>query len=285
MRLLVVIVAFQSASVLKLTLRAVANQLDERDTLCVVNNAREEAVANLVNQLETRASVQFISNEQNLGFTGGNNIGLRLGRWQDHEAVLLLNPDLLLPENWIDNGLALLASRPELGIVSGPLVKYCFVREESLDVVDSLGIQRRGLAPSWKDLGQGQSADSTLASYPRQWSPDAVCGALMLIPRAAFTAVAQDGNLFDDAFFAYKEDIDLSLRMRKAGFRLLIDQALLAYHGRGWNLNRSEVPYSLRKLSSVNEVYLHYKHRSPYVIFSLLKMLYVRTIEKFRNHL
>jgi GT2 family glycosyltransferase len=103
----------------------------------------------------------------------------------------------------------------------------------------------------------------------------------MLISSAAINAVMMAGNLFDDRFFAYKEDIDLCLRMRVAGFGLLMDKSLLAFHGRGWHPRRREVSYELRKLSARNDVYLHYKHRSPYLPLSLLKALYVLLVERF----
>jgi GT2 family glycosyltransferase len=281
MRLLVVIVAYRSQAFLAATVTAVSRQLGRQDTLCLVDNASLSQIEGLRDQLDTKAQILFISSPQNLGFTGGNNLGLEHGRWQNHEAVLLLNPDLILPDAWVSKALSLLSSRSDIGIVSGPLVKYDFASGQPLEVLDSLGIERCGPLRLWKDVGQGQPSKLTLEALPRQWNPSAICGALMLLSRAAVGAVIEEGDLFDRRFFAYKEDIDLCLRIRKAGFNLLIDQQLLAYHGRGWDVRRREVPYSLRCLSARNEVYLHYKHRSPYLPLSMVKAVYVHAIEKF----
>jgi GT2 family glycosyltransferase len=83
-------------------------------------------------------------------------------------------------------------------------------------------------------------------------------------------------TVMDPKFFMYKEDIDLSLRLRKQGWKLLFSPQLKAYHCRGWKKERSQVPRSLRIQSAKNEIRLHYRLKSPYILYSLLKYVSVK---------
>jgi GT2 family glycosyltransferase len=51
--------------------------------------------------------------------------------------------------------------------------------------------------------------------------------------RSALESVAADGEVFDESFFMYKEDVDLSLRLRRAGWRLMYSPQVTAGHVRG----------------------------------------------------
>ena len=84
---------------------------------------------------------------------------------------------------------------------------------------------------------------------------------------------------FDESFFMYKEDIDLCLRIREKGWKLLYAPEVEAYHARGWAGDRKEIPYETRCLASKNEIRLNLKHRSPYLIWALGKYLAVRLLK------
>jgi GT2 family glycosyltransferase len=87
------------------------------------------------------------------------------------------------------------------------------------------------------------------------------------------------GNIgFEESFYMYKEDIELSLRLgKKWGIKVFTD--LKAYHCRGWGEQGIQT-HTGRKHSAENDLYLaiHYKLRAlPYAI---LKYLYVMLLEK-----
>jgi N-acetylglucosaminyl-diphospho-decaprenol L-rhamnosyltransferase len=85
-------------------------------------------------------------------------------------------------------------------------------------------------------------------------------------------------NVFDESFFMYKEDIDLSLRLRKKGWKLLYAPTVEAFHARGWAGNRKEISHRIRCLASKNDILLNLKHRSPYLIWAVAKYLGVRVL-------
>jgi GT2 family glycosyltransferase len=91
----------------------------------------------------------------------------------------------------------------------------------------------------------------------------------------ALPAVAT-GQVFDEDFFLYKEDIELSLRLRKNGWKLLYEPKVRAFHCRGWGGRRREVPLALRLAAARSEVLLYRKHPSPYMLWAVGKYLLVR---------
>lgn len=278
MRILVVVVTYKSSHVIQQTLTAVFSQLRPQDSLVIVNNGDTVIPDYAPNML----SFSFVKHDSvhNLGFCGGNNLGLRLGSWADFDAVLLLNPDLVLPNNWLNTAVKYLTNHAttDIGILSGPLISYDFSNNQPLSRIDSLGIGRQGLR--WQDLQQGQAFDGNIDTLIFSHHPEAICGALMLLPRTAIEAVIENGQLFDEKFSSYKEDIDLCLRLRNMGKKLILEKSLLAYHGRGWSTDRRAVPYHLRLQSARNEVLLHWKNHKRYLFISILKWCYVRWVEK-----
>lgn len=87
------------------------------------------------------------------------------------------------------------------------------------------------------------------------------------------------GAIFDASFFMYKEDIDLSLRLRAKGWRIVLAPELLCHHGRGWQ-GRRTASYRARYLSVRNELRICLRHRLRGLPYSLAKFLYVVAIER-----
>ena len=85
-------------------------------------------------------------------------------------------------------------------------------------------------------------------------------------------------EVFDPAFFMYKEDIDLSLRMRAQGWRILYVPGLLCHHVRGWQRRRF-VTRQARYLSVRNELRLCLRNGGRGLPYGLAKYVYVVAIE------
>lgn len=274
-RLLVVIVAYRNEAQLPTVLDKLCSQLLAADDVIVVDNS--ECVP--PDLLARHPRVQFVRPGSNLGFCGGNNYGLQVADWARYQAVLLLNPDLVLPERWIERALKRLFSGPKLLALSGPLLRYDFRTQEALSTVDSLGIAR-SRSGRWYDIGSGQAYLDLEPGLPAVWPVQAICGALILLSTPALQA-AGGIPLFDEKFFAYKEDIDLGLRLQKKGCQLLLAKELLAYHGRGWKSARRDIPFHLRLMSARNDCRVDWKHRSPYIVVSVIKFAYVSLLERW----
>lgn len=277
---MIIVVSFGNENVIEKTLHAVCPQLEEQDDLWIVDNGN--GITNACEQKFSHFSINVFRSKENLGFCKGNNVGLELGHWHEFSFVLLLNPDLVLPAGWINSAIHRLqhCQSEKIGILSGPLLKYDFISDSPTGNIDSLGIAQTRFSGRWYDLKSGESYAEIEKTLPSEYDVDAICGALMLIPTSVINTVINNTQLLDERFFAYKEDIDLSIRIRNAGFRLTLVKALSAFHGRGWSPNRASVPFKLKSLSARNDLILNIKYCSPFIILSILKYIYVHTIEK-----
>lgn len=213
----------------------------------------------------------------NIGFCQGNNLGISYVR-QPCEYVLFLNPDAFLTPSFAEQAIAQMeeASSQRIGALTGVLLGYDRDRQKPTGKIDSTGIFRTWYG-RWYDRNQGDSV-AALVQGKKETVP-ALCGALMFCRWKALQSVAlAPCTVMDPSFYMYKEDIDLSLRLRRQGWSLVFNSDLMAYHCRGWKKERGKVPRSLRLLSARNEMRLHARCKSTCYFYSLLKYCAVRVL-------
>lgn len=205
--------------------------------------------------------------EENVGFCVGCNMGWR--KMREFEYVLFLNPDAFLASDFLEKAVAYMESDPGAGMITGSLLRYDIENHKAFDVVDTTGVirNRYGL---YAERDHAMPA-SVLNKYTAPNEIPWLCGAVAMGRREAMdTVVEHDNQLFDESFFMYKDDTDLSWRIRRAGWRIMHVPTLLGYHCRGWQ-DRSTFPRKARLLTSRNEIKMCIKNRSPFVVLSLLK--------------
>jgi GT2 family glycosyltransferase len=168
----------------------------------LVDNASTDGCAAAV-----RASfpeVRVIESAENLGFAGGNNVGIRAALERGAEFLFLLNNDTTVAPDLLERLTDAFAADPALWI-AGPVMCYY----DDPQIVWSAGgrIDDRGQS---LQLGQGQRVDA-----PRDpvTPVDFVVGCGLMIRRAVLERV----GLLDEAFFLYYEETDLCARVRAAG--------------------------------------------------------------------
>ncbi|WP_081803535.1 glycosyltransferase family 2 protein [Halotalea alkalilenta] len=282
MKILFVIVNYNSEKLLYQNLNSLLPQVEDVcekndniiNIIIVDNDGKVDACV-----VEKYKSIKLVTPKNNLGFCEGNNYGLEVMEWKNYDFVVFLNPDIILPKDWLNNSLKLIEkdSHCDIGIFSGYLLGYDFKENKPTGMFDSCGIYRTWTG-KWYDKRQGKPINNKAIS--QEVEPPGICGALMICRVSALINVEDMHGIFDKRFFAYKEDIDLSIRFRKKQYRLRIFPELNAYHGRGWNKNRVDVPKKLRLISARNEFLLNIKNVSIYSAVSALKWTYVRFLEK-----
>lgn len=268
-KLSVIIVNHNNSLSLESTLLSVFAQTWQPDRILVVDCASIET--NWRNSdWANNDSVECFFLEQNLGFTGGNNLAWARVR-KECDWVLFLNPDVTIPEGVCEQLRGLMLKTPKLAIISPRLMSYDLAAQRQTGGVDSSGI-----FPSltgWADRRTFTPSEDRLELVP------ALCGAFMLCRVEALRAVERPtGGVFDERYFAYKEDIELSLRLRRAGWSLAMWHGGEAYHERGWRA-RSEMPRFSRLLSARNEVRLHAAYAPLRLPVSVLKWLAVLILD------
>ena len=202
----------------------------------VIDNASNDDTIDAARDLAwVRATVL----DDNVGFARANNLGLARARGR---AVLVLNPDTLVPRHGLRRCLDELWGRPEVGLMTARLV----------DPDGRLDRRcKRGFPTLWSSVCYFTGLDQVLRGrraqrYTVGWLPDteagdveSVSGAFMLMRGAALHAVGG----FDEQFFMYAEDIDLSLRFLEHGWRVYYWPGVDVIHiGAGSNVDGKRPP-------------------------------------------
>ena len=208
----------------------------------------------------------------NTGFSRANNLGYQACA-EAVKYILFLNPDAFVTPQTLARAVAVMEREPQAGCLTGRLLGYDITQGQPAGRLDSTGIFRKWYG-RWYDRGQGEEDHG---QFGQPEAVPAACGAFMFCRQAALAEVVLAGNsVFDPTFFMYKEDIELSLRLRRAGWRILYDPGLLVYHCRGWQRQRQAMPLARRHMAAANEMLLYRRHPSPYILWALLKYLLVR---------
>lgn len=158
--------------------------------------------------------VECIRVEQNLGFAGGQNIGMKMAVERGFEAVLLLNNDCAIAPQAIEAMQLEMASSERIAAVS-PLI-YCSDRPEKPQIV-----------AGWFDWPNHRAARPSKPTVATPAGMATMLPGTVLLLRCA--ALARIGFL-DERYFAYYEDNDLSARIAAAGDLAVFCQSALALH-------------------------------------------------------
>lgn len=210
----------------------------------------------------------FICNPENLGFAKGSNQGMEWALDRGIEYVLLLNGDARLHSNAVHELLAV-ASQEEDAVVACPKMY--------LGSSDAR-VQRlwfaHGTVKLWAGLFQNPAFNQVDAP---QWSTpkdmEYASGCCMLIP----ARILREVGMFDESFFAYCEDIDLSLRIREMGFRLRYVPTAHLWHGSLRPTNRTRTA-TYRYLATRNNLWVVRKHGSRLETLTCFCILPLRSL-------
>ena len=177
--------------------------------------------------------VRAIANAANLGFSRANNLGLRAARG---EFVLVVNSDCEVRPGAVAALCAILEARPQVAIVGprtvgsdgGPQVSF----GPSLTPVAEW---RQGRLVRGVKEGDAAALRRAAALAAHEQEPEWVSASCFLARRSSLEAVGG----FDESFFLYEEDVDLCLRVRQAGGRILYTPAAEVVHHLGRSMARA----------------------------------------------
>ena len=160
--------------------------------------------------------VELLALPENLGFGRGNNVGLRRALDGDYNYALLINNDAFAAPDMLAHLLA--AAEASIALIS-PKILY----EAQPNTVWFAGARRKPLTLDIADTGRGQP-DSPTGSTDRD--VDYLLGTCLLVN----LAVVAKAGLFDERYFMYFEDLDWSIRLQQAGYRLRLAAGAHLYH-------------------------------------------------------
>lgn len=165
--------------------------------------------------------VELLQNNKNLGFAGGNNVGIRAALKQEFSHVLLLNNDTVVESNFLAKMMAFMDENPALGIVQ-PLIYFLHDREK----IWSAGGRWSSFFSRAVTLGDRKKKQSfTAESRQIDWAT----GCALLISSKAIQKI----GLLNEQYFTYFEDVDWSIRASQAGFGIGFESEAVIYHEAG----------------------------------------------------
>ena len=227
--------------------------IDDFQILIIDNNSEDNTVNIIQNYYDKR--IQFHALNSNLGFTGGHNLALKhaLG-----EFILFVNPDIVLRQDYLENAVFSFEQNPQFGCINGLLLQICDNLKTT--IIDSAGLcfarsRRFFLRYSGQDIGDVRLSREEIFGCD---------GALPFYRSQMIKDLSINGEFFDEAFFAHKEDWDVAWRARLFGWKTIFEPKCVAWHVRSFrpgNLHSRKMQSPTTKIHAIkNQFYLIVKN-------------------------
>lgn len=239
MKLAVVIVNYNVKHFLDQCLQSVFKSLHNIDAeVFVVDNNSVDGSVEMVKELFPQ--VKLIPNKNNVGFSKANNQAIKAST---AEYVLLLNPDTVVEEDTFSKCISFMDSHSDAGAMGVKLIdgkgKFLPESKRGLPTPEVAFYKISGLSkifPKSKKFGKYH-----LGYLPENETNEIeiLSGAFMFMRKKALNEI----GLLDETFFMYGEDIDLSYRIIKAGYKIYYHPETRVIHYRGESTKKSSVNY------------------------------------------
>ena len=184
------------------------------EVIVVDNASRQDEVSVIAARYP---QVRVVRSEQNLGFAGGNNLGIRAARGK---YLYFVNNDTEFRGEWnIEKLIARLESSPSIGMVC-PKIRFAWgkspIQFAGYTPLTPVTMRNRALGYNEDDKGQHDSAHATPYAH----------GAAMMLKRE----VIEKAGMMPECYFLYYEELDWSCMIRRAGYEIWYEPASTIYH-------------------------------------------------------
>ncbi|MGQ7868439.1 glycosyltransferase [Sunxiuqinia sp. sy24] len=239
MKLSIIIVNYNVRYFLEQCLHAVQNACSTIDAeIFVVDNNSVDGSCHMVR--EKFPAVCLIANKNNKGFSKANNQAIRQAQG---EYILLLNPDTLVEEDSFVNCLNFMDGHPDAGGLGVPMIdgKGRFLPESKrgLPTPEVAFYKVFGLAKLFSHSARFARYYLGHLDKKQTHEVDVLAGAFMLLRRSVLYEV----GWLDEDYFMYGEDIDLSYRITKAGFKNYYFAGTTIIHYKGESTKKGSINY------------------------------------------
>lgn len=190
--------------------------------IIVVDNASTDGSREHIEQIHPE--VEIIRNKRNYGYAGGVNPGLQRAIELGAEFAAPFNDDAVADKQWLKRLVEYLHANPKVGVAA------CKVVTADGERLDSTG----EWYTDWGLAYPRGRREYDLRKYDEQTEIFAASGAASLFR----TKALQQVGLFDESFFAYYEDVDLSFRLQLAGWKVAFVPSSIVYHHIGMTSSR-----------------------------------------------
>jgi GT2 family glycosyltransferase len=267
----IIIPNYNGKSFLRECLDSIKNQNILNEIIIIDNASHDESVIFIT---QNYPEIILIQNKENLGFSKAVNQGIEAS---SGEYLFLLNNDVELEEDCIKNLIKCIDENKNIFAVSSKMIQY-----HDRNKIDDAGDEYTILG--WtKKVGYGNPQEK----YNKNRETFSACAGAAIYRKS----ILEEIGYFDENFFAYLEDIDLSYRARIHGYHIIYCPEAIAYHiGSGTTGSRYN-EFKI-KLAARNNFYVPYKNMPwpqllinlPFLILGYL-IKYIFFLRKRHGHI
>ena len=236
---------------------------NENLEVIVVDNASKNQEADSI--INRYPQVKVIKSEWNLGFAGGNNLGIQAAQGK---YLFLINNDTIIRDFNIQALIERMESSPEIGIVC-PKIRFAWddnhIQFTGYSKLSRITVRNYAIGFNEEDHGQYDTPHPTLYAH----------GAAMLIRREAINKV----GLMPECYFLYYEEIDWSLMFTHAGYQIWYEPNCTIYHKESQSTGQN----SPRRTYYLTRNRLLLVRRNPKEFNKVLAYIYLMSIVALRD--
>ncbi len=212
--LLAVILNWNGAADTIACLKSLRQSEEPVDYYILDNNSRAADYQLLANQVKEWPNLFLQRSSTNLGFTGGNNLGIRFALANNYDYILLLNNDTVIKADSLKIMLAELKKNTAAALIAPKI--YYFGSEKIWHGAGRINF--------WTAKADGLALAEAQTLLTNNF--DFLSGCCWLMK----TEITRQIGLLDENFFAYCEDLDYCQRVKKAGWQLLYEPRAILWH-------------------------------------------------------
>ncbi len=207
------------------------------EVIVIDNNSSDNSIAYLEPKFP---AINFIANKENIGFGKACNQGIKLAKGR---YILFVNPDTIVPEDCFMKCISFLDSHPDAGALGIKMIdgSGCFLKESKrsfpspkTSLYKLFGLSK--LFPRSKTFSNYHLGN---LDENKDHEVDVLAGAFMMVKKE----VLDKTGGFDEVFFMYGEDVDLSYRIQKAGYKNYYFSGSHIIHFKGESTRKGSLNY------------------------------------------
>jgi GT2 family glycosyltransferase len=240
MKLSVIIVNYNVKYFLEVCLHSVLRAAEGMDVeIIVVDNSSTDGSCAFLRQ--RFPSVILIENKDNKGFSKANNQGVDIARG---EYVLFLNPDTVMPEDFFRKSIPYMDAHPQAGSLGPRLIdgkgQFAPDGKKSFPSLSVAIFKTTGINKLFPRSPYFNKYYAVHVGERQTAAVDVLSGCCMLVRKSAMD---QAGGPFDEDYFMYCEDVDLSYRIQKAGYENVYYPEVDLIHYKGESTRKMTLSY------------------------------------------
>jgi len=216
----IIIINWNGFALTKICIESLFKSTYNNYQVVLIDNASADGSGEQLNQY-FKDRIDFIQNDENLGFTGGNNVGIKYALELGYDYIMELNNDTEVEPDFLMRLVKAIDGKKEFGAAQ-PLILYT-AKPDTIWNGGGTYYRKTGLSIT-------RAVNKKIKDKPNSGETDWITGCCFLIKSEV---LKKTGCLKEVFFFGCFEDVDLSLRIQEAGYKLWMESSSVIYHSVG----------------------------------------------------